>query len=83
MTIEEFIPTLDDIYEDNKGLHIDINLLNDCIKNYALYEHFSKENKIISRIKELYDLSDYECVFNYMVLGCYLTTIWERKKYDD
>ncbi len=80
MKIEEWITKLDDIYTDKNGyLHIDITLPV-CEDNYALYLKYNKDKQIVNRIKELYDLSDYEYVSGSGYVNCYITTVWKKKE---
>lgn len=81
MTIKEFIPKLNDVYTDQNGLlHIDVNLpVAEGNENFILMEKFGKEKQFKARIRELYDLSDYECVDSRIMLDCYYCSVWKKK----
>ena len=81
MNIEEFIPKLNDIYTDKNGiLHIDVNLPIETQKeNCVIAQEFYTQRPLKERIKELYDLTDYEFDSGKLISGCYFLTTWKKK----
>ena len=81
MTIEEFIPKIDDNYYDTKGyLHIDTNIPIGNIKdNFERFNYFYNSGQLEKRLRDLYNLENYVLDKIYTYAGFYLLSKWKLK----